>query len=154
MKIPQIVFVFLWISVASAAVQYPWDERTLTEDEETVMCSDMDCNLAVDNLYKGDCGFFFDENERWCYSELFTNQVCCAENADECCNAKIAVITGASLLLLGFLGIGLWACCVCFSCCPYHKRYRTIAWNEVDNSTEKGIDLTMASYEFSDRDLS
>jgi hypothetical protein len=88
---------------------------------------------ALENINTGACGGLSQEVDgcwsTYTYSVVFTTyteKVCCAESADDCCEINPGALTGVIIggLVLLFLSVfACVACCClqCCSCCPCNK---------------------------------
>ena len=77
------------------------------------------CDVCSDELYDGKCGALSQEAEDkwddWMVEGLeiagCIEDVCCASNEDDCCEANVGAIVGIVIALVVVIGGSIFACC-------------------------------------------
>lgn len=72
------------------------------------------CNiLTCPGIFDGHCGAFQKETDKWCNYDGpgSSANICCAEDANECCESDGAAVGGTIGGVVAFLGFCFWYCC-------------------------------------------
>jgi hypothetical protein len=86
------------------------DNNNLDDDNTSYSGS---CNiLTCPGIFDGHCGAFQKETDKWCNYDApgSSANICCAEDANECCESDGAAVGGTIAGVVVFLGFCFWYC--------------------------------------------